>query len=156
MTLSQNKALSVPVAGCGPDRTTMPVGWAAPDGEIEASWAVDPAASWTAKSKLGTSQDLMFAIELSEATGQAWRKNGVRWETYDVAKKIWIAMYDAAPVFAGARGYGPDYVIYWGLPETKDGDDCGDPFRGGPRGICDPAQRVVYARFRPGGYILKR
>jgi len=43
------------------------------------------------------------------------------------------------------------------IPETKIGNDCRNPFEPANGGTCDPTGIPIhYARFKPGGYILKR
>jgi hypothetical protein len=107
---------------------------------------------------LGNWQDLTIAEELEAMSGEAWRKQAGEWQRFDARQNAWTTAFPAAPTVTGLRSYGSDYVFYWGLPVTKMGNGCDNPFS--PRtggGTCDPPPgSIEFARFKPGGWILKR
>ncbi|HEY5947502.1 MAG TPA: hypothetical protein VIV40_18490 [Kofleriaceae bacterium] len=149
----------------GPDSTCIgtgdgssPTSWPAARGSFKAAWLTDVSAGFTAAIDLGTWQEVTIAQELEAMSGEAWRKNAGEWQRYDSKRKAWTTAFVAAPAVTGLRSYSHDYVFYWGVPVTKMGDGCNNPYA--PRtggGTCDPpAGKIEFARFKPGGWILER
>jgi len=105
---------------------------------------------------MGTWADVVVAAELRDATASGVRRSGQQWEAYETARRTWTPLFPVAPELTGLRTYGPKFILYWGLPESKLGNDCSDPFEPRAGGPCDPAGTILYTRFRSGGYILRR
>jgi hypothetical protein len=137
---------------------SSPQSWPAAQGSFTAAWLTDASAGFTAAVDLDTRQEVTIAQELEAMSGDAWRKKGSEWQRYDSKLRAWTTAFPAAPAVTGLRSYSSDYLFYWGVPVTKMGDGCHDPYepRTG-RGTCDPPPgKIEFARFKPGGWILKR
>jgi hypothetical protein len=137
---------------------SSPQSWPSASGSFTSAWLTDVSAGFIAAIDLGTRQELAIAQELEAMSGEAWRKSGGEWQRYDATQKAWTTAFPAAPAVTGLRSYSSDYVFYWGVPVTKMGDRCTNPYS--PRtggGTCDPPPgKIEFARFKPGGWILKR
>jgi hypothetical protein len=136
---------------------SSPHSWPSARGSLSAAWLSDVSAGFTATFDLGTWQELTIAQELEHMSGEAWRKKDGAWQRYDSTQRAWTTAFRAAPAVTGVRAYGSDYIFYWGTPVTKMGDGCTNPYspRGG--GTCDPPPgQIEYARFKAGGWIMKR
>jgi hypothetical protein len=137
---------------------SSPHNWPSARGTFTGAWLTDVSAGFMTTIDLGTWQELTIAQELAAMSGEAWRKKDGKWQRYDSTQKAWTTAFAAAPAVTGLRSYGKHYVFYWGMPVTKMGNGCDNPFV--PRsagGTCDPPPgQIEFARFKPGGWILKR
>lgn len=137
---------------------SSPRSWPSARGSFTGAWLTDVRAGFTAAVDLGTVQEVTIAQELEAMSGEAWRKTGGEWQRYDSTQKTWTTAFPTEPAVTGLRAYSSDYVFYWGVPVTKMGNGCDNPYA--PRsggGTCDPPPgNIEFARFTPGGWILKR